>query len=63
MSPWSSDGQEVAICLASIHGHGTPEKSGPLMDAVCLGEGIGGELVTDARFGCILHEPKGDSNV
>jgi hypothetical protein len=33
------------------------QASGPRARAVCGDEGIYGELVTDARFGCVLFEP------
>lgn len=29
-----------------------------MITATCASEGIGGELLTRADFGCILHEPK-----
>jgi hypothetical protein len=31
------------------------DRSNGMIDAICLGEGIGGELITRNDFGCILH--------
>lgn len=56
---WSyfKEDQVLGQCRA-----GTPdydrEGYGPLMAAVCESESIGGELITDENFGCILHEVK-----
>jgi len=31
------------------------DKSNGMIDAICSGEGIGGELITRNDFGCVLH--------
>ncbi len=42
-----AEGQDVGECNAA---------DGPLFAAVCAGEGIYGQLVTDAQFGCRAYE-------
>ena len=59
-TPWGAqEGQEVGLCSAvdatELGGH---KKTGML--AVAVGEAIYGELMTDAEFGCILHEVKSE---
>jgi hypothetical protein len=36
----------------------TEDDSGGFMDAICSGEGIGGELITRDDFGCVLHNAR-----
>jgi hypothetical protein len=36
----------------------TEDDSGSFMDAICSGEGIGGELITRDDFGCVLHNDR-----
>lgn len=31
------------------------DESNGMIDAICSGEGIGGELITRNDFGCVLH--------
>jgi hypothetical protein len=45
-------GQKVGQCFRE----GGEPGSAPLMAAVCSGEGIYGQLLTDARFSCCLWE-------
>ncbi len=48
------ESQELGECRVGSRA----EKSGPWVVGTCQGEGIYGEVITDARFGCILHEVK-----
>jgi hypothetical protein len=59
------DDQQLGECQKANQDHRKLGNDGwvdvvtsPLMQAVDKGESIYGELVTDARFGCILHEPR-----
>jgi hypothetical protein len=44
------DSEDNKICSIANSG-----KSNGLMDAICFGEGIAGELITNKDFSCILH--------
>ncbi len=48
------ESQELGECRV---GSNAPETE-PLIIGTCESEGIYSEVITDARFGCILHEPQ-----
>jgi hypothetical protein len=53
--------QDVGTCRLISYDNAEGIDSGPLAVATCENEQIYGELVTDAKFGCILfeHAPEG----
>ena len=56
--PWAAQvGQTVGLCAAVRPGRLDGSKRSGML-AVAVGESIYGELMTDAEFGCILHEAK-----
>ena len=48
-------GQDIGTCAASQE-HVWEKRHKPMMIATCYSEGIFGELLTDAEFGCTLYD-------
>ena len=62
-----TEGQELGECGKSFGSNteksfGSGDNSGPMMAAVAGSEGIYGELITDAKFCCMLYGPRESEN-